>query len=132
LTLRGVHIIFVAAVCMLTGFFGYWALGEYQRLESAGYLATAIISFLCTIGVIVYGVKFSQKVKIVVTTFILAALPKFSYACAVCFKGDPDDPMNKGLRAGIVLLLVVLAVMLGLFARFFIVLRKRTEITSGS
>jgi len=131
LTLRGVHIIFVAAVVFLTMFFGYWALQEYERLNTTGYLVTAIISFLCTVAVIIYGVKFSQKVKIIATTFILASLPKLSYACAVCFKGDPQDPMNQGLRAGILVLLVILTVMLGLFARFFISLGRRAKMNEG-
>jgi len=50
------------------------------------------------------------------------------YACSVCFFGAKDDPMNVSLRASIVCMLIILAVVLGLFAKFFLGVRKRSKL----
>ena len=59
-----------------------------------------------------------------VVVFILI---KASFACSVCFGGAADDPSNKALRDGVLLLMVVVIVVLALFAKFFLNIRKRTR-----
>ncbi|MCA9406941.1 MAG: hypothetical protein KC684_10410 [Candidatus Omnitrophica bacterium] len=58
---------------------------------------------------------------------ILLTISKTASACSICFYGDSDDPMNKGLRAGILLLLAVLSVLMVLFIKFFLGLKKRAS-----
>lgn len=64
-------------------------------------------------------------------TFILAgsicALSKTAAACSVCFGGQADDPSNRALRNGVLLLMAVAVVVLAFFARFFLNIRKRTR-----
>lgn len=50
-----------------------------------------------------------------------------SYACTVCFYGDPSQAANKGLRAGVLILLAFIVVVLVLFARFFIQVNRRAQ-----
>jgi len=50
------------------------------------------------------------------------------YACSVCFFNAPDDPMNISLRAAIIVMLLLLAFVLGLFAKFFLGIRKRSKL----
>ena len=52
------------------------------------------------------------------------------YACSVCFLGSPEDPMNISLRAAIVCMLGILVVVLGLFASFFLKVRRRSKLIS--
>ena len=51
-------------------------------------------------------------------------------ACTVCFKGDPHQMANKGLRAGVVFLLGIVFFVLSAFAIFFIQMMKRTKYLS--
>ena len=64
MTLKGVHIVFVTASTILCVFFGLWAAVQYSGTPSTGYIATSIISFVCAIGLVVYGIKFSKKIKV--------------------------------------------------------------------
>ena len=50
------------------------------------------------------------------------------HACSVCFFGSSEDPMNAGLRAGILCMLVALVLVLGLFIKFFLSVRKRSKL----
>ena len=49
-------------------------------------------------------------------------------ACSVCFWGSAKDPANIALRMGIITLLVVLLGILGLFAKFFLTIKKRSKL----
>lgn len=49
------------------------------------------------------------------------------WACAVCFKGDPGQLQNQGLRAGIVLLMIVLGFVIFAFISFFLNLIKKQK-----
>jgi len=61
--------------------------------------------------------------------FVLLFLPSVSEACSVCLGGDPESPEMVGLRWGILVLLGILVVILGLFGKFFLNLRKRSKLT---
>ena len=49
------------------------------------------------------------------------------YACSVCYLGSPQDPMNMSLRVSILFLLVVLVIVLSLFIKFFLSVRKLSK-----
>lgn len=67
------------------------------------------------------------KLNIILLNIItITVMTSNSWACSVCFYGEADDPMNKGLRAGIIALFVVLVLVLGLLAKFFLGVRKRS------
>jgi len=48
-------------------------------------------------------------------------------ACSVCFFGDPNDAQNKGLRAGIMVLMGVLLTVMFCFIKFLINFRRRSQ-----
>jgi len=50
-----------------------------------------------------------------------------AWSCAVCFK-DPNSPMTKGIEMGVWVLLAVIAVLLVIFGKFFIVLKRRSSL----
>ncbi len=59
--------------------------------------------------------------------FLFAGIPSV-YACSVCFGGASDDPVNIGLRNGVIFLLAVVFFVLAVFAKFFFGIRKRTKL----
>jgi len=52
------------------------------------------------------------------------------YACSVCFLGTKDDPMNTSLQMAIIFMLTVLVLVMGIFTKFFLNVRKRSKITA--
>jgi hypothetical protein len=59
-------------------------------------------------------------------TIALLAAPRMALACLVCF-GQSDAPMAVAMNQGILLMLGVVALVLGAFASFFIVLIRRAN-----
>ena len=59
-------------------------------------------------------------------TFALLAAPRVALACPVCF-GQNDSPLAAAMNQGILLMLGVVALVLGAFASFFIVLIRRAN-----
>jgi len=53
-------------------------------------------------------------------------------ACSVCFFGAGDDPMNISLGFAMLCMLIILVSVLGLFAKFFLNVRKRSHLISSS
>jgi hypothetical protein len=51
------------------------------------------------------------------------------YACSVCFGGASSDPVNIGLRNGVIFLLGIVLFVLALFAKFFFGIRKRSKLS---
>jgi len=133
MSLRGFHILFIVASIGLCAFFAWWAYGQYQDNHAAGYLATAIVSSLISIGLVVYAVKFVNKTKKLsaFSAIVLLLLPKIGEACSVCFAGDPTQKASVALRNSVIFLLIVLLGVLALFTKFFISVAKRSELTSG-
>jgi hypothetical protein len=65
-------------------------------------------------------------VKRALLTALAVAAPRAALACPVCF-GQSDSPMAAATNAGIWLMLGVVAVMLSVFASFFIYLARRMK-----
>jgi hypothetical protein len=59
-------------------------------------------------------------------TVALVAAPRVALACPVCF-GQNDSPLAVAMNQGILMMLGVVAVVLGAFASFFIVLIRRAS-----
>jgi hypothetical protein len=59
-------------------------------------------------------------------TLGLVAAPRAAFACPVCF-GDNDSPMALAMNMGILFMLIIVAVVLGGFASFFIYLIRRAK-----
>ncbi|MBI3492001.1 MAG: hypothetical protein HY047_09505 [Acidobacteria bacterium] len=59
-------------------------------------------------------------------TIALLGTPRAALACPVCF-GQNDSPLAVAMNQGILLMLGVVALVLGAFASFFIVLIRRAK-----
>ena len=49
-------------------------------------------------------------------------------ACSACFFGSPQDPANKSLRLGILVMLALLALVLGLVVKFLVNFNRRAKL----
>ncbi|MFT5387529.1 MAG: hypothetical protein ACI9E5_000657 [Candidatus Omnitrophota bacterium] len=67
--------------------------------------------------------------RTVFTIFSLLILETTSaMACYTCFSTDESDPNNIALRYSILFLLIVVTLVLMLFAKFFLSIRKREKL----
>jgi heme/copper-type cytochrome/quinol oxidase subunit 2 len=57
----------------------------------------------------------------------LLLLPTHAYACSVCY-GDPNSNLSRGLNMGVLVLLLVTAGVLAVFAYFIFSLRRRAKL----
>ena len=62
-------------------------------------------------------------------TLLLVAAPRLALACPVCF-GDNNSSLTIAMRAGIWMMLALVAVVLGSFAAFFIYLMRRARLAA--
>ena len=121
--LKGFHIVFIIASILLSFGFALWA-------NQHSFMITAIISFLIGISLIVYGIYFMKKKSLInsLLTALILLNANNVLACSVCFSGDANDPMNIGLRRGIITLLSVLGFLMILFIKFFLSIKKRSKV----
>ena len=61
MSLKGFHIIFIIASILMAFGFAYWAYFQNTQTPATGYIATAIISTLIGVGLVVYEVNFIRK-----------------------------------------------------------------------
>jgi hypothetical protein len=62
-TLKGVHLTFIAASAVLATWLGFWCLGLYRRDHAVPALAGMLASFAAATGLAVYGAAFWRKAK---------------------------------------------------------------------
>jgi hypothetical protein len=63
MSLKIIHLLFVALSVILTAFFAAWAAGQYRVEHEAGYLVTAAVSLAAGAGLVVYGAAFQRKTR---------------------------------------------------------------------
>jgi len=63
MSLKIFHIVFVVLSVITTLGFGIWALREYTRLNAPGALVMGIVSLVVSVALVIYGIKFLQKLK---------------------------------------------------------------------
>ncbi len=63
MSLKALHIVFVAAATLLAAIFGAWAMQQYRGGAGTGYLMTTVVAFVAAISLIVYGRWFLRKLK---------------------------------------------------------------------
>jgi maltodextrin utilization protein YvdJ len=57
---------------------------------------------------------------------VLLAAPRVALACPVCF-GQNDTPMGNAIKAGVILMLVLVGLVLAGFAAFIVQLNRRAR-----
>jgi predicted membrane protein len=63
MSLKNFHLLFIAVSTLLAFVFGVWAVRSYATTDDGLELAMGIMSFLIAVMLIIYGVKFRQKIK---------------------------------------------------------------------
>ena len=61
--LKNIHIVFISMAIALCLGFGTWCVSMYRDLGGGGYLVVGIVSFVCALGLTVYGNWFLKKMK---------------------------------------------------------------------
>jgi len=61
--LRNFHLIFIVVSILLAFYFSFWCYQYSQTHQAFGYLITSIAALITGIGLLIYGVMFTKKVK---------------------------------------------------------------------
>jgi hypothetical protein len=64
--------------------------------------------------------------RILLLTIVLLAAPRVALACPVCF-GQNDTPMGNAVKAGVILMLVLVGLVLTGFGAFIVQLNRRAR-----
>jgi len=118
MSLKTFHIVFISisgllGVCLcIAGFRGYFGSGNQTDLM-LGISGLGLLVFL--VPYFRWFQKKMQKLQIAVIVLLTPLLPDIANACAVCF-GDPNSPLVKGARLGILFLGGVVVLVLGTIA----------------
>ena len=63
MSLKGFHLVFIAAAAVLATWMGFWCLGLYRRVDGGWTLAGTVAAFLAAAALALYGAAFWQKAK---------------------------------------------------------------------
>jgi hypothetical protein len=63
MSLKAIHLVFVAASILLAFFFGGWLLHDYCATRETAELVVGILSILAGVGLICYGKSILRKLK---------------------------------------------------------------------
>ncbi|MCA9400809.1 MAG: hypothetical protein KC713_04220 [Candidatus Omnitrophica bacterium] len=63
MSLKGVHIVFIAACILLSLFFASWSIQQYNNTHALSYMLSGICSMFLSVSLIVYAIQFYRKVN---------------------------------------------------------------------
>jgi hypothetical protein len=63
MTLRIVHLFFIALSIVLAAFCGAWAIGQYRMTPDAVFAATAVLSIAGALGLVAYATAFQRRTR---------------------------------------------------------------------
>ena len=63
MSIKVVHFIFITLSTLLAFGFGAWCVSAYLRDRNDLYIGMGVTSVLAGVGLIVYGIRFRQKIK---------------------------------------------------------------------
>lgn len=125
MSLKAFHLFFIAISVLLAVGMGAMTLQAFLERHALAQLGWSLLSFAGAIALIVYGVYIRKKLRNVgflVATVCFISLPRAAYACSSCY-GNPEAPQTQAMNMAILFMLLIVAVMLSLFAAFFVHLR---------
>jgi len=134
-SLKSFHIVFIAVSATLSLFMVIWGVRGYSATRDTVALGVGITGLLGLLALLPYGRWFRNKFKKITVAFLAffasqAASLTSAWSCAVCF-GDPNSDMIKGLKTGIILLILVVAGVLGGIASIGITWARRAKALKG-
>ena len=63
MSLKEFHIVFITASALLCLGFTCWGFTQYHELHRPVYAGTGLLSFVATIGLVMYEIRFIRKTK---------------------------------------------------------------------
>lgn len=132
MSLKTFHIFFISVCAVLSLFMAFWGFHDYRVSGGMTGLGVGLTGTAGLLALLPYFRWFQKKFRKIALGSALAlpmswlALVPSAEACTVCF-GDPDSLMTKGLKTGILLLVVVIAVVLGGIAAVAITWSRRAK-----
>ena len=63
MSLKDFHVVFITASALLSLGFACWGFVQYQELHSHLYAGTGLLSFVATIGLVMYEIRFIRKMR---------------------------------------------------------------------
>ena len=63
MSLKGFHLIFITISSLLAMGVGAWCVWVYLTFAASSYLAGAAVSFVVTLGLVIYGAWFYKKMQ---------------------------------------------------------------------
>lgn len=102
---------------VLSAFMTAWGWQEYRITSDKAAILVGIIGVLGILSVLPYYSWFRRKMRLIAgfAAAFLLLRPDAAMACSVCF-GDPNSPMIKGVKMGILLLLSIVGAVLASIA----------------
>ncbi|HEX5037094.1 MAG TPA: hypothetical protein VFX30_08030 [bacterium] len=132
MSLKSLHIAFISVCTGLCAFMILWGVQSYRSEASTLGMEVGIVGVVGLLALVPYFFwvrkKFQKIQAALFAALILPALlhPWSAHACAVCF-GDPNSGMSKGIKAGVILLVAVVGVVLGGIASVVISWSRRAK-----
>ncbi|HSA58158.1 MAG TPA: hypothetical protein VLJ37_00530 [bacterium] len=135
MSLKSFHIAFIIVSVSLSLFMVIWGFQGYRVSRDAVSLGVGITGVVGLLALVPYGRWFRNKFKKMAVVLLAAisthaaGLPT-AWACALCF-GDSNSEMTRGLKAGILLLILVVAGVLAGIASVGITWARRAKALEG-
>ena len=72
------------------------------------------------------GIAIDCSKRYILPAFVLLAVPRVALACPVCF-GQNNTPMGNAVKAGVILMLILVGLVLTGFGAFIVQLNRRAR-----
>lgn len=131
MSLKTFHIVFIAVSATLSLLMLIWGIQGYRASGDGTSLGVGIAGLVGLSALLPYGRWFRNKYRKIAGAIAAvfagqAAVLPSAWACSVCF-GDPNSEMTKGLKAGIILLVFIIAGVLAGIASIGIAWARRAK-----
>lgn len=129
MSLKAFHLVFVSISVLLALGLGTMTFMTFLQQRALAQLGWSVLSFAAAIALVVYGVRIRKKlwdIGLLAASSCLIFFARAGYACATCF-GNPEAPQTQAMNMAILFMLILVAMVLTLFAAFFVHLRIRAN-----
>ena len=126
MSLKQFHILFISLAILLLIGFGIWSFLPAGGGGNSVYLACGILSIIIAIGLVGYEMNLLKKMKNLTITTLFLSLAVRADACTMCFSTGSSN-QAVALKWGVISLFIILLVVLGTLAKFFLSVAKRSK-----
>lgn len=132
MSLKAFHIVFITLSTLLSAGLAFWGFKNYRLSRETPDLALGLAGVV-SLGLLIPYFRWFQKKMRRLAPFVIAGLMFLSsqpaLACSVCY-GDPNSPLTKGIKMGILSLAGLIYLLLGGIVLFTISCIRRHRMNS--